>query len=126
MSLVYVQLDEFTGLCVRVFRNRKRAYEEIDSPKCIEKALAVSQIRRQVFDRQDGLCLKCGEIITRASMHMDEILARGDFDADGHSGEVSLSNCQGLCSACHIGPRGEHSNRKPMFTICTDREPITR
>ncbi len=112
----WVEIDVFTGLATRVFRNRKIAFESMESPKCIERALAVSQIRRQVFDRQDGLCIKCGDIVTRASMHLDEILARGEFDDDGRSGEVSLENSQALCANCHIGSRGEHGDRRPQFS----------
>lgn len=122
MSLVYVQLDEFTGLCVRVFKNRKIAFENIESPKCIERALAVSQIRRQVFSRQEGVCLRCPNIILWTSGHLHELITRGQ------GGEISLDNCEMLCADCHLN--GAHGDRKPQFTKqftnCTDWEPITK
>src|SRR5579885_229872 len=123
MSLVWAQVDSFTGLAVRIFKTHMAAVSSGASIKSMDRGLAVSQIRRQVFTRQDGLCLKCGAIITRMTMHMDEILARGEFDENGKSGEISLENCQGLCSPCHIGPRGEHGNRRPQFSNRTDWEP---
>lgn len=124
MSLVWVEID--CGACSRIFKNKKRAFETIDKPILMEEGLAKHQIRRQIFERQDGICVKCGAILTKQTMHMDEKLARGEFDEDGHSGEISLENSWGLCSPCHIGPRGEHGDRQVKFSNRTDREPITR
>lgn len=121
MRLAWVQLDEFSALAVRIFKNRKLAFESIESPKCIERALAISQIRRQIFARQDGVCLSCPEILTYSSMHMHEEIHRGQ------GGEISLDNSVGLCYNCHINIA--HGNRRPQFSrrvSSEEWEPHTR
>ena len=124
MNLVWAEIDEFTGHAVRIFKNRKIAFETISAPKLISKALAVSQIRRQIFNRQEGVCVNCPEMFTYSSMHLHEKIHRGE------GGEISLENSEGLCAACHIlGPRSEHGkDRSPQFTKRTTEEwePRTR
>lgn len=118
VNLIWAQTDEFTGLAIRIFRTRKAAFEAADKPVCIEKALAVSQVRRQVFNRQEGVCLRCPNIILWTTGHLHENISRGQ------GGEVSLENCEMLCADCHLN--GAHGDRRPQFTNRTDREPITR
>ena len=109
MNLVWAEIDEFTGHAVRIFRNRKSAFEAIAAPKLISKALAVSQIRRQIFDRQEGVCVNCPEMLTWGSGHLHEKIHRGQ------GGEISLENSEMLCYSCHLGKRGAHGDRRPQF-----------
>jgi hypothetical protein len=114
---VWVQVDE-ADRAIRIFKNKKRAFEDSlisDFVEQMDYSKAMSQIRRQVFESQNGECAKCPSIITRQGFHLHERLPRGEFDSDGRSGEVSLSNSCGLCANCHIGPGGEHSDRLPRF-----------
>lgn len=75
----------------------------------VPRSEAVSEIRRQVFERDDYTCVHCGELVTWKTGHMDEFVSRGK------GGEVSVDNCQTLCANCHIGPQGKHGNRRPKF-----------
>jgi 5-methylcytosine-specific restriction endonuclease McrA len=125
MSLVWVQCDEFTGWATRIFKNQKAALSNVENfVQQMDRALAVSQIRRQIFQRQEGVCINCPEMITWNSMHMHEKISRGD------GGDISLENSEGLCAACHIlGPRSIHGKeRSPQFTKRTTEEwePRTR
>ena len=129
MSLVWVEFDEFTGWATRIFKSHKAMvlampYFECGYTKKMDRALAVSQIRRQIFDRQEGVCVNCPEMLTWGSMHMHEKISRGD------GGEISLDNSEGLCAACHVlSPRSAHGKeRSPQFTKRTTEEwePITR
>ena len=76
----------------------------------MEKAEAVKQIREQVVARaRKGrliYCEFCGAILTEATGHMHEVIPRGK------GGEYSLDNSRFICSECHIGPDGEHGDRK--------------
>lgn len=115
MSLVWAELDPYTGLAIRIFNSRKAMflampYVEDGPTKSMERGLAVSQIRRQIWDRQQGLCLRCGEIIRWVGSHLHEKIHRGE------GGEISLENSELLCAACHIGPQGVHSDRQVKFT----------
>lgn len=76
----------------------------------MQKTMTVGEIRRAIFDRQEGLCARCGEIITFKTMHMHEIIHRGQ------GGEISLENSQGLCYSCHLGPRGKHPEKQLKFS----------
>ena len=111
MSLVWVQCDEFTGWATRIFKNQKSALSAVENfVQQMDRALAVSQIRRQVFDRQEGVCINCPTMLTFSSGHLHEKIHRGQ------GGEISLANSEMLCADCHIGPRGEHSDRAPKFS----------
>lgn len=76
----------------------------------MEKSEAVGSIRRQILERQRHECIRCGASISELTMHLHERIHRGQ------GGEISLENSEGLCSTCHIGPSGEHGNRRPQFT----------
>ena len=107
------------GMVVQIFRNRKRACQSsVDEEfiHLVDYAKAVGEVRDQVFNRSQGVCEKCcDQRISRSTMHMDERLARGEFDERGWSGQISLDNSWALCANCHIGPGGEHWNRRPRF-----------
>jgi len=107
MSKVWVQLGE-NGLAARVFKNMKQCIFECAEGKDfqMEKAVAVKQIREQVWDRQEGKCIRCPNILTKLSFHLHEKLSRGK------GGNYSLANSEGLCYSCHLGNRGVHPNRQ--------------
>ena len=76
----------------------------------LPKKEAVETLRRQVFQRAEGLCQRCGHPVTWQTMHMDERKARGE------GGEQSMENCWALCYDCHIGREdAEHGNRRLRF-----------
>lgn len=125
MKLAWVQIDPDTQLAVRIFKNRKSMVNGTVFEatlygssvfKLMDRGLAVSQIRRQVWNRQEGLCARCPETIRWNSMHMHEVVPKGQ------GGEVSLQNCEGLCYACHLGPSGAHPEKQVMFTKRTEEE----
>lgn len=113
--MVWAEIDPYSGHAIRIFRDRKALVESgVQFFTNVEKGLAVSQIRRAVFTRQERLCIRCGTVVTWggslfARMHMHE----KKFKSQG--GEVSLENCEGLCYSCHLGPRGKHPEKR-VFT----------
>lgn len=137
MKMVWVQIDPDTQLAVRIFKNHKVAYTALivdsavhqaahellgveskvgptpETLKHMDRGLAVSQIRRQVWNRQEGLCARCPEIIRWNGSHMHEKIHKGD------GGEVSLENCELLCAECH---RNQHPEKQVMFTKRTKEE----
>ena len=121
------------GQAIRIFRTKKAAVLYQIRPSHglrepiitqMERATAVGQIRRQVFERDDYRCVKCGKTVIWErdkpnSGELDERQARGNClqqpDGTYQSGEVSVANCQTLCKACHTGPGGKQ-DRAPSFT----------
>jgi hypothetical protein len=101
---------------VRIFRNAKaiiaaKKYEDDflsgDQLGQVPRNYAIREIRRQIYDRQEGRCLYCPKLITWAGGHMHEKVPRGK------GGEISLENSVMLCADCHLNQ--EHGNRKPRF-----------
>ncbi len=78
------------------------------------RAEAVGSVRREIFVRQKARCIACDEVFTEEQMHMHEKHSRGTF-VKGRSGNISLDNSEGLCFSCHLGPNGEHGDRRPKF-----------
>ena len=98
------------GNPVRIYRNQKGYLAYGIHAVLMDRSKAVSAIRKQVWDLTNGECVWCSNPITEASMHLHEIVPRGQ------GGEISLENSTGLCAECHItGPDAAHSNRKPRF-----------
>lgn len=115
MRMAWVLTDNFSGLATRIFRNRRAMqdfFSESNDASVIfmDRGLAVSQIRRQVFQRQEGRCVRCPNLVTYSGAHLHERIFRGE------GGEISLDNSEILCADCHIGERGVHGNRRPQFT----------
>ena len=75
----------------------------------MDRARAVVHIRSRVYARAKGRCEKCSETLTPGTAHMDEKVSRGE------GGNISLDNCWLLCVSCHIGPNGEHGDRRPQW-----------
>lgn len=107
---VLVEINE-RGDAVRIFRNAKAARLAPLETYIVEwpKALAVQNIRRQVYERnrgEDGLshCEWCSCALAWETGHMHETI----FKSKG--GEVSLENSIWLCPGCHLN--GAHGDRK--------------
>jgi 5-methylcytosine-specific restriction endonuclease McrA len=103
------------GNAITIFKNHKqfntRLLPEGHYVIRIDRSEAVKDIRYQVLQRQKGKCLKCDGDISWNTMHMDEDVDRGK------GGLISLDNCRGLCSDCHVGPRGKHGlDRSPRWS----------
>ena len=112
-KMVLVELDA-DGV-IRVFRTVRTA---ISSPaweagrvaRC-EKAVAVGQIRRRVFERAEYRCERCAECVSWDSGELNEIRFKGK------GGEQSLDNCEVLCHNCHQGSTvSVHGNRKAQWS----------
>lgn len=106
----WIEVDD-KGNPIRVFRHRvdaflSPAFNE-DRVKEWPRYDAVHSIRKQVYDRANGQCEKCGKRLTWKQMHMDEKVARGN------GGEISVGNSWVLCANCHIlDIDSEHGNRR--------------
>ena len=116
MSKVWVQLGD-NGQAVRIFRTQKEMFFEcpVDCDASMERAIAVGQIRAQIWNRQNGVCAKCSTLLTKSGMHMHERKHRG------RGGEISLENSEGLCYQCHLGARGAHPEKQLMFGKRTEK-----
>lgn len=109
---VLCEIDTTTRKLVRILRYGGTALflrpeQVIELPK----GEAVSQIRRQVFERSGGECNSCSKTITWDGFHMHEVKPRGK------GGEVSTYNSIALCADCHIGKGGAHANRYPQWSL---------
>lgn len=108
-KLVTVEIDPYSQLAIRIFRNKKDSYAAYpDNVKEMTKAEAVGQIRQQVIDRATKgrtiCCEFCDAILTKDTGHMHEVKPKGD------GGEVSLFNSRFICPECHL--KEEHGDRK--------------
>lgn len=72
--------------------------------------MKTGEIRRAIYNQQDGHCLWCDKFVTWGQAHLHEKVARGK------GGQISLENSIILCADCHIGPKGAHGNRRPKFS----------
>ena len=106
---VLVETD--AGGCMRIFRTTKaavssKAWEENRVAR-IDRKVAVGQIRRRVFDRDQYRCTTCDNFVTWDTGEMNEKVFKGK------QGEVSLDNCETLCHNCHqSSPYSVHGNRR--------------
>lgn len=108
---VFVEVDLDTELPIRILKTNKQAYElPPEKVRMMARSVAVKYIRDQVVERarkdKNILCEFCGLIITEDTGHMHEVLSRGK------GGEVSLENSRFICAQCHLGPDGEHGDRR--------------
>ena len=72
--------------------------------------MTVGEIRREIWKRQNGMCISCSNLISWSQMHMHERIPRSK------GGEISLENSEGRCYQCHLGEFGAHKNRLTKFT----------
>ena len=101
---VYVEMKN--GFPYRIVNNRRGPTDTIE----ISKQDAVYAIRRQVFDRANESCERCGTPITWSTGHLHEVKNRG------RGGEVSVENCIALCPKCHLGKDGVHADHYPAWS----------
>jgi len=114
MDLVWVELDPVSRAPIRIFKNHKTAFAaQIELLAERDYGTAVRSIRHQLFVQARGYCNLCAGIVTEVGCHMHERLHRGRFDADGHSGEISVANSIIICAKCHLL---EHPEREIKFT----------
>jgi 5-methylcytosine-specific restriction endonuclease McrA len=114
---VWVEIDPKSGLPIRIVKSRYEVYSlPLEKIAFWPRSEAVGLIRKQIFDR-DKDCQRCGKTLTRATMHMDEKVSKGE------GGEVSLKNCWALCYECHEGNKStsEHGNRMVRFGESNDQ-----
>lgn len=117
-KLVLAEIND-RGEAVRIFRTVKASFLlPVESVAEFTKALAVGQIRRQVFARagctphQAGNCEWCGSSIfwssgSYNSGEMHEVVPKG------RGGEVSIANSVAICRNCHtVSPDSAHGNRR--------------
>jgi 5-methylcytosine-specific restriction endonuclease McrA len=106
-----VEINPQTKKPIRIFKYPARAlFLPPDIIAEWPRKEAVESIRRQAFEKYEYLCRYCGATVTWATGHCDEETSKG------RGGEVSIDNCQILCSSCHIGPKGKHSDRLPKWS----------
>lgn len=106
MKKVWVGLGT-NFLAVEIYKSLRECIQA--SPKYyiqLNRAVAVEEIRKQIWDRTDGECEWCGSFITEA-FHMHEVIPRGE------GGNISLENSVGICASCHLNDA--HGDRKPRF-----------
>lgn len=93
---------------VRIFGSAFAAFTFHGRVILMSKREAISAIRLQIWHRTHGVCDWCSKPISEQSMHMHEMIPRGE------GGEISLSNSVGICYDCHFGPAG-HGHRVTRF-----------
>lgn len=91
---VYVQNDTH-GNVLGIYKGYPNP---VDCFSMMERGVAVSAIRKQVFARSKGYCEYCGANLGEGG-HMHETVSRG------RGGLISLTNCVAICAECH---RKEH------------------
>lgn len=112
MKKAAVEVSE-DGRIIRIFKTLSAAVSS-DLPderiQIVSYRMAISKIRQQVWERTKGNCEWCAKIISDQSMHLHEMIHRGE------GGEISLINCVGICYECHFGPaKTAHGNRSLRF-----------
>jgi hypothetical protein len=110
--MVWAEIGD-TGRAIRIFKNLKCAGVTSIYPNriaCMLRSTAVSDIRRQIWERDKKRCTHCGNVVSWFVMQMHERLWRG------RGGEVSVENGTTLCESCHIDdPVAGHGERKPKW-----------
>lgn len=117
-KLVRVEIGD-NGLPIRIFRTKEWTLFPVESVQLMDRGKAVGAIRAQVYDRaiidlDEGLheCERCGRTIWWETFEMNEKRPKG-AGGGKTGGEVSLENCEALCSSCHqTGPDAAHKDRR--------------
>lgn len=108
---VWVERNPESGLPIRIIKPRE-AYNARDIEIAfVDKTWAIGEIRRQVFERDNYECRRCGKRLNLQNGHMDHIISKGE------GGETSVANGWLLCFDCHEGNKAtsEHGNRRIRF-----------
>ncbi len=110
--MVWVEIGDVTGLPIRIFKNQKTAAlrGSWDLVAYVLRSSAVSEIRRQIWERAKKRCEHCGAALSYGTMEMHEELWRG------RGGEISLANGRCLCNNCHSHDKvAGHGKRMVRF-----------
>lgn len=91
----------------RIFKSRRAAFAAKVMVVEMDRALAVSDLRHQLFIRSQGFCELCASVVTEKSGHMHEQKHRGK------GGEYSLENSVFICARTHTH---EHRDRNPHWS----------
>lgn len=110
---VWVEVDA-TKTAIRIFKNVKAAAQSLawnaGLVGTLEYRIAVTQIRRKIWERDKHKCTHCGANVPWGVFEMHEIRWRG------RGGEISLDNGTTLCTPCHQDdPVAGHGERKVMW-----------
>lgn len=87
--------------------------EIVEKPR--QQGKTVELIRRAIWERQEGICIRCPSLITWKTAHLHETKHRG------RGGKISLENSVLLCFECHLGPRGVHPEKQLRFSSRKDK-----
>ncbi|WP_461041929.1 HNH endonuclease [Spirosoma harenae] len=96
------------------------------SEKCQERALDIyllvkgdtREIRRQVFDRDKGVCAHCGEV--HQIWHADHIIPV--YKGGGY---CDLDNFQTLCVPCHVAKGSSESSSECQISLYSQQAAST-
>jgi len=115
---VWVERAPLGRAIIRIFRGSHspdwQKANECGLVSLVPKFDAVSEIRKQIWQRCAGNCEWCGKRIRESGSlyergHMHEKIPKGN------GGEVSLDNGIFLCYNCHINVA--HGDRRPRFSL---------
>ena len=99
------------GHFVRIYKNLKLAVAAGVCYALISRAVAVKDIRRQVWERAKHTCEHCGDTVPWGVFELHEFIWRG------RGGEVSVANGRCLCRRCHQNdPVAGHGERRIKWT----------
>jgi len=106
-----------SGLPIRIIKHWSEASQlPSDLVRFVNRTWAVGEIRRQVFERDNYECRRCGKRGNAQTLEMDEFISRGE------GGMIGLDNSWTLCHSCHTGSStSEHGNRRLMFSKNEER-----
>ena len=111
-NMVWVEIGSENGLPIRIFKNQKTAYRSgsWDKIAYVLRSMAVSEIRNQIWKRDNKRCTHCGNTVLWCVMQMHERIWRG------RGGEVSIENGTCLCADCHQNSEvAGHGKRRVRF-----------
>ena len=96
------RFDESTGyplcrMCGKVLNDKRRTF---CSPVCVRDFKMLTdwkRVRRVIYERDGGICMKCGQPVTRENFHVDHIIpiSKGGDEWD-------LSNLELSCPQCNL------------------------
>ena len=76
------------------------------------------EIRKQIYERQNGFCNDCGKQLTLKQTHCHEKIFRSQ------GGKMSLDNSVGLCYSCHVGENARHKG--PQFSVSGSKKAVDK
>lgn len=101
------RFDESTGMplcrvCGKLLNDKRRTF---CGPRCVRDFMMKtdwSRVRRVIYERDGGICMKCGQPVSKDDFHVDHIVpicAGGD--------EWDLSNLELSCPKCNLQKGGK-------------------